>query len=35
MADLIQAWASLDLVGLLLWIGCVETRRLRRDGRRR
>lgn len=33
MADVIQAWASLNLIGVLLWAMCVEIRTLRRNAR--
>lgn len=31
MADVIQAWASLDLIAVALWVAWVEYRRLVRS----
>lgn len=35
MAEIVRDWASLNLVGLLLWAMWVECRILRRNARRR
>lgn len=35
MAEIVRDWASLNLIGLLLWAMCVEYRQLRQNARQR